>query len=668
MRRSHVLKHNIRSENPSQCIFFDTETTDQQLTSDTKQLVLKFGVACFIRKRPNGKWTTGVWYEFTTPDEFWQWVDSQVKPKHKTYLFAHNLVFDMTVTNGFTILPKLQWKLIKAIIDDPPTILNYRKGKASICLLDTFNWFHSSLAALGDAIGYPKLPMPSETDSSESWRIYCRQDVTILREAMMAYMTFVNTNDLGNFQMTQASQAFSAYRHRFMHHRILIDSNDRALSLARSAYYGGRTEAFYLGEKTGDFYLLDVNSMYPFVMSIHNFPSFLRSVYSRVRSDELAEILEDSLAIADVTVDVSDPYLPLRADKDLLFPTGQFRTVLATAELERAYHNHDILKVHRVAIFEGQPLFAEYVDTMYRLRQEYKRVGNLPFEYLCKLMLNSLYGKFGQTGRIYQDERQTESPEVKSWEEWDVPTHSFIKYRQFGGLIQTYKNEGESFNSHPAIAAHVTSYARIWLWKLIETAGRDNVYYCDTDSLVVNKAGYDILSQLYLGSSLGELKLERQFSTLTIHSPKDYVFGGITKIKGIRKQAVEESPGTFRQERFGKFKSMVQSGDLDRMLVTSHVKTLKREYNKGEKMDDGRVKPLSYYIDDQGESMLRVTDIAPEHRGQFDPRYDPKPRLIPAATDDRSMVDRLAAQGEKQEARCAGKMIYQRGSTRRRSA
>lgn len=605
VRIPHYLKHNVMGEQPRQAIFFDTETNEHKKTLFTSELTLKFGMACYTRTKPNNEWTQPEWFKFTDNTAFWEWVTNKTRPKTKLYLFAHNLVFDLTITRAFTSLTDLGWKLVKAIVDDPPTILQFKLDTSSLCFVDTFNYFHSSLAELGQSIGHEKLPMPVELDSSASWDTYCKRDVEILKDSMLTYLTFIKDNDLGNFQLTIASQAFTAYRHRFMGKRIFIDNNPKALTLARDSYHGGRTEAFFVGEKTGDFYLLDVNSMYPFVMATNKFPTVLKGVFNRASEPDLKSWLDSYSVIADVTLTTPENCFPLKTKEALIFPTGKFRCSLSTPELGLALAKGYITRIHRVAVYQCAPLFEKYVYTLYNLRLKYHEANNIAFEYLCKLMLNTLYGKFGQNGRVYEDHGEALNYDIKSWTEWDADTHEIIKFRQFAGKIQSYKTESESFNSHPAISSHVCAYARIWLWKLITEAGIENVYYMDTDSLVVNKEGYDTLNMFHTGDSLGELKLVKRFKHLVIHGPKDYVFDELVRIKGVSKKAVKLDSNTYRQDKFGKFKTMVKKGSLDTMTITKEIKHLKREYRKGWVTYSGRVEPFT--IEDENFDL--VTEV-----------------------------------------------------------
>ena len=46
---------------------------------------------------------------------------------------------------------------------------------------------------------------------------------------MQEYIAFIDEHKLGAFQITQAAQSFTAYRHRFMQEPIFIDDNEKAL-------------------------------------------------------------------------------------------------------------------------------------------------------------------------------------------------------------------------------------------------------------------------------------------------------------------------------------------------------------------------------------------------------------------------------------------------------
>jgi len=451
---------------------------------------------------------------------------------------------------------------------------------------------------------------------------------------MIAFITFLRANDLGNYQPTIAAQAFTAYRHRFMPEPLYIDDDVKALAMARAAYHGGRTEAFWIGSQSGDYTTLDVNSMYPYVMCHNWMPVKLVTVLSAPTLSELSKYLTTHCVVAEVTLDTDEPVYAMIDSKRLVFPLGKFGTTLTTPELVHALAHDHITNVRRAAIYTRGMIFNDYVTTLYELRKRYQADNNTAFAWLCKIMLNSLYGKMGQLGRVYDEIGECDKDDVRTWIEIDGDTHQTRKLRSFGGVVQELKTDGESYNSHPAIAAHVTAHGRMMLWRLIQTAGIDNVLYCDTDSITVNADALSRLPPFLVGSELGFLKVERKFTNITIHGPKDYVFGDHVCIKGIRKNAEELTPGTFKQLKFSKFKGMIRRGDIDTMIVEDIIKTLRREYNKGVVLDDGRVRPFRYPDEDAYHRWLTKLHEPKLVYGEFNTADEDHPQFKGARVED----------------------------------
>jgi len=104
--------------------------------------------------------------------------------------------------------------------------------------------------------------------------------------------------------------------------------------------------------------------------------------------------------------------------------------------------------------------------------------------------LNSLYGKFGQrTSKVVYTGKNGKVKDTRRLI-IDIKTHkTSIHQVFFGRETITAQGENEAVNSMPAISAHVTDYARLYLWKLIDAADIKNCYYCDTDSIIVNQSG-----------------------------------------------------------------------------------------------------------------------------------------------------------------------------------
>lgn len=594
MRRAHILKHNKEGFQPSRCIFVDTETTEKKLGENIVESELWFGWACYIKRCNLDKWSKEEWLRFEKNTDFLHWVVNKAHKGTKTYIFAHNMEFDFTVLKGFTYLLKRGWKIKSCVLEGPPTVISFKNGTRTIVFVCTLNYFRQSLESLGASFGLKKLPMPDKDAPSDVQDTYCKRDVQVIMLVMLKWFDFCRENDMGNFRYTLAGQAFSAFRHRFYHIPIYIDDNKKALELARSSYFGGRVECFYLGTEKEDLHLLDINSQYPFVMHTHMMPTRLISVYSNPTLIELLQIAAQYHVAVDVTIESNIPIYPVSYNGRLIFPVGKFRTFLTTPELNPALARNCVVKCHRVALYEKDYIFKEFVETLYSLRLQSIEEGNLPFAYMVKILMNSLYGKFGQNGRIFEEIGRTSDQSVRTWTEIDADDKSVRRYRQFNGLIQSLRLESESYDSHPAIAAHITAYARRLLWDYIETAGRENVYYIDTDSLIVNNSGKQRLQSVVHANKLGWLKHEDSGNGWVFRGVKDYNIGTVNKIKGIKKRAVMIDINTFIQQQFVGFKGMFRRGNLNQQIIITQKKVLTRQYKKGYKLPNGWVEPIRF--------------------------------------------------------------------------
>ncbi|GAH29223.1 unnamed protein product, partial [marine sediment metagenome] len=265
-----------------------------------------------------------------------------------------------------------------------------------------------------------------------------------------------------------------------------------------------------------------------------------------------------------------------------MFPVGRFWTTLCTPELKYAFAHNHIKQVDTCVIYEQENIFRSYVDKFYSLRLDFKSAGVAEYEELCKTMLNSFYGKFGQKGENWR--KIGDCPNERDREElvFNMGGRRVTKLRYLLGEIFIMTGHGESFDSFPAIAAHVTAYARIYLWSLMQQAGYGNYFYCDTDSLIVNEDGLCKLDELITPNKLGGLKKENIAQSVSIRGLKDYTFGSKNVIKGIRKNAIEVSKGVFQQEQWPSFRGLLRSGEPDTYTVGTTTKHLNREYTKGE--------------------------------------------------------------------------------------
>ncbi len=334
--------------------------------------------------------------------------------------------------------------------------------------------------------------------------------------------------------------------------------------------------------------------MYPAIMHKYEFPTQYATFWKDVSIDEYKELREKGyLVSAYCDVDTDEPVYPTRHENKLVFPLGKFTTYLTSPEIDYGVEHNHITRLRQVAVYHSDPIFKEFVDYFYNLRLAAKKEGDERQSFFLKIMMNSLYGKFGQNGRKWQTlDTQEGFEDIKVWQEYNNDTGEITDFRQMGRVVQQLQTDDESMNSHPSIAAHITAEARMYLWRLMKQAGFENVYYCDTDSLFCNKEGADRLSEFLDDDKLGMLKIEEITTDFELFTLKDYKFGKSIKIKGVRDPLDVRSKNVYGMLQFRGLKGTMREKDFGRIVITRGTKTLTRKYTKGIVHSDGWVTPF----------------------------------------------------------------------------
>ncbi|GAH75426.1 unnamed protein product, partial [marine sediment metagenome] len=265
----------------------------------------------------------------------------------------------------------------------------------------------------------------------------------------------------------------------------------------------------------------DVNSLYPYVMATNPYPCKYQEKLQGIDGKTLQRALISQSATAKVLIDTDEPAYAVRRSRTI-FPIGRFWVTLTTPELLYALEHNHIVKIDSVVFYEQADLFSGYVNRFYKMRQEFKSAGVKSYDTFCKYMLNSLYGKFGQKADIWT--KIGDCPDEPDRIEilFTVGEKGVKQLRYLLGEIFISDGYEESYNSFPAIAAHVAAYGRMHLYNLMQITGMGNYYYCDTDSLIVNEVGLCNLQNQIDENKLGSLKIDESGQSLTVRGLKDY--------------------------------------------------------------------------------------------------------------------------------------------------
>ena len=131
-------------------------------------------------------------------------------------------------------------------------------------------------------------------------------------------------------------------------------------------------------------------------MSCNAYPVKLLNCYLNINCKP-EQLASNPLAcIATVKLDSPSHLYPLAVNNTTVYATGRFETTLAGPELKFAIDNGHCILVKDIAEYKLAAIFGEYVNKLWQMRLDFIDSGNEPMAKATKLLLNSLYGKFGQ--------------------------------------------------------------------------------------------------------------------------------------------------------------------------------------------------------------------------------------------------------------------------------
>jgi hypothetical protein len=352
----------------------------------------------------------------------------------------------------------------------------------------------------------------SERYKPEVWEKiidYLRDDCVTLYEAIAAFQGQYGRH------LTQAGAAMAQWKK--ISGEIVPESDAEYFSKFADYYYGGRVQCFKQGIVDQDFSVFDINSAYPYAM-------LDRHAYGITYSEAGGEDLTRNRAQAFFHIrTTSHGAFPFRTKTGLEFPndgeTREFRITgweLIAAEETNTAGDYVVLGV---IYHDNLKSFSEYIDLFYQRRMTAKATGDKAGDLFAKLLMNSLYGKFGSNPENYANFCILPPEELSNLID---PENDYQFSGELGCWLLAEKglNDDEKRHYNVATAASITGYVRAFLWRAICKTGIDRVLYCDTDSIATTDEG----NALDTGKSLGQWKHEGEFCKAGIAGKKLYIF------------------------------------------------------------------------------------------------------------------------------------------------
>lgn len=435
-----------------------------------------------------------------TIEDFINWCSN---PKENYILYFHNLKFDgeyifsYLLNNGYTCIKdkkERKDKTFMCLISDTgqfysiEIFFNIKNEKHinKVTIYDSLKILNFSVEQIAKDFNLPirKLEIDYK-EIREKGHILTEQEIDYIRndvEIMARALKIMFDEDLT--KMTIGSDALANYKEinkRFnSYFPILPYEIDKDI---RKSYKGGFTylNETYKEKETGAGIVFDVNSLYPSVMMYEKLPFgepiFFKGQYEY---DALYPLYIQTISCI---FELKDGMIPtIQIKNNLSFMPNEYvkssngdivTLTLTSVDLELFFKHYNVYNpVYQNGWkFKGiKGLFCDYINKWSNKKIQAKKDNNTALYRIAKLMLNSLYGKFGL------------NPDVRSKYPY-LNEDGIVKY-------SLYPPETRKPIYIP-VASFITSYAR---YKTITTSqkikdysiqkyGIDKYTYSDTDSI-----------------------------------------------------------------------------------------------------------------------------------------------------------------------------------------
>jgi len=365
---------------------------------------------------------------------------------------------------------------------------------------------------------------------------YCKLDCETLHQILVVFNELFFNKFQVNIHnaLTGPSLSMRTFKTHYMKPNTIYQLLGNIEADIRQSYSGGAVDVYKphnikpgrpiiskdISGKYKVLYCYDVNSLYPHIMANTLMPVGKPNVFE----GNIRNIITDAYGFFYCEIfcpnNLDQPILQRRIKtKDgmrTVAGTGTRNGWVNSSEMDNAMKLGYQFKIIKGYQFDSGELFKDYIETLYALRMEYPKKH--PMNFIAKLLMNSLYGKFGMKMettdvQIFNTSDPLEKENAKfTFELWGESIRDHIILDNYEILVRNstfaykYDEAMDMFHGldvNIAIASAITAGARVYM-SYFKNNPDFILYYTDTDSIFIDTP----LPAELVGNKLGQLKLE----------------------------------------------------------------------------------------------------------------------------------------------------------------
>lgn len=621
------LRRNDKVWSPPCIITFDTETRRHERGTGEDQSLRLWCARLDDRRSSSRMPIQSLKGQGHTGAELCALIASWVKRRENTWLYAHNLGYDLTTSQLIEHMAADGWTVNHCSTVPEYIFLTLARGRHRITLSDLHHLIPKRLADIGAMLGNDKGRMPEDNAPDSAWFTYCAQDVDIAAEALLLLMGHWDDYALGNWKLSGAACGFGAMRHSLPAKSITLIDDPEASTLERAAIYGGRRYCWRHGEQPpGRYSELDFTAAHATTAANYPMPAKRGPKFARLDPNHPAIDGKFAIVIAECEIETSVPRFPCRAEGRVWYPVGRFKTTLASPDIAWARDTGCL-----ISIGAGQFHYTSKVMQAFFGRVlDIGAPGNTAYHPLVSALWKqwgrSVIGKFAQRGYKVTPTRMLTDRAWYYERATDYETGAEYWLVHYAGRIHKAIPEGDGAQAYPAVLALIESYERVALGKAAEQLGPHVAIQCDTDGIWADVGALERGAATGLGFDLLDIQREARVETamgciaqaalpyivrekhsvqrIAVFGPQNYDAGPYTKQSGRPARLREVAPGIWAGDIFPAVAYQMAHGEAGIFKTEQVTWTRPANVVPGWVRADGSVRPVAAEIAPDGAVCL----------------------------------------------------------------
>lgn len=566
-RFPHYLKAAGSTKLPRHHTVLDVESVTEH-RNGTWQQSWRLAVADHFHGYVGRPWRPPETCTYSEPWQLWTDMHSRLRPERRHVVWCHNLAYDLRVSGALAWLPQMGFELEGIALEHVAGWAKFMLDTATLLFVDLASWLPAPLAKVADDLRISPVPRPPQDAPTEQHLARCQSDVRVAREAVVQLLDMVEEYDLGPWRPTGAGQSHSAWRRRFLTHKCLVHDRLEVLEAERAASWTGRCEAWRHGRLSGEVFTeYDLDLAYCQIAADSLVPTVLMGESHTLDPGRLCQLADQYAVLAKVDISTRVECVPALADEHILWPVGQFSTVLWDPELRMAVQCGAEVQVRQAWLYRKAPalrgvaawIMQGLADDRGGITQVQKR--------LLKHWARALVGRCALRYRTWELWGEAEEDDVSLGMIHDWQTGDVSELMQVGRQLRVLSEQQESPESLPQIPGWIMSECRSRLWQLMQTAGPSHLVYLDTDCLIVDGEGARRLEVLRQDGGGWPMHIKGRYGQLHVHGPRMLELDGERRMSGVPLQARMDKDGKLAGEVFLSLRESLLRHNVDTVEV-----------------------------------------------------------------------------------------------------